>query len=65
VVVSWRRDSALESVAMLFERSWRRIVVEVSIWSRSVSVRGSFWDGDEVDGVGLCRCWCFVVVRER
>jgi hypothetical protein len=60
--VSWRRDSAVERLAIEVERSRRRRAVEESMESRSVSLRGLLWgvlvlvlvlDGVEV--VGLVR----------
>lgn len=45
--VSWRRDSADERVDMDVERSWRSVLVEVSMLSRAVSVRYCWdWDWD-------------------
>lgn len=52
--VSCRRDSADERVEMEVERSWRTVVVEVSMLSRALSVSwGWDWDWDGRAGVGV------------
>jgi hypothetical protein len=53
--VSWRRDSAVERLAIEVERSRRRRAVEESMESRSVSVRGLLWVLVGVEVVGLVR----------
>lgn len=66
--VSWRRVSAEERFVMDVARSRRRRAVEVSISSRSGSVRFVWWwDGVEMewedvsDSLGWRRGWAVVV----